>query len=282
MTRAKDKRELWEYQVEVERRGQRPWARRKPFGSPGGNTGISSIILSLLPAHHLYAEPFAGGAAVLFRKSPSPQEVINDLNPDIAFAYQFIRDHTAAQRRVLRAKEWALSQHRFQALAQEAACPREGEDPVERFYRFMYLILGSCNYECLEVSGDCVGERMEVVEGLLHWQRRLKSVEITHGDYAAVLERYDAPDTCFYVDPPYWQSDWKTPCAFCEEDWEALLGHLQRLQARVLLSAAADIPALPAAWERRLIRIHNNVMVEGRPQCLEAQEWLFANYPLPR
>ena len=215
---------------------------------------------------------FAGGAAVFFRKKPSAKEVLNDLNPDIAFAYQFVRDHAPAQRKLLQFKDWTLNYSTFQRLAQTRF-----ENPVDRFYRCMYLTLGSYNYEGLEPNSDYVGVMMEVVKYLPKWQKRLKGVEILNMDYFPVLEKYDSPDTLFYIDPPYWQVGWKSSCPFYKEDWERLIERIKRLRGNVLLSAAADITALPPCWERRLIA--NRTVVKGQPQC---QEWLFTNYPLPQ
>lgn len=237
---------------------------------------MSAIIARLLPYHDIYVEPFCGGAAVFFRKRPSSKEVLNDLNPDVAFIYRFIRDHTSAQREALRIKDWTLTLSRFQALTQT-----KPEDPVERFYRFMYLTLGSRNYERLEVNSDYVGERIEVAEYLPQWQKRLNRVEVLNMDYSVVLEMYDSPDTLFYIDPPYWQYEWKASDPFCKENWEELIRRLQRLKAKVLLSEAANCSALPSCWERRLIHVANNVVVEGKLQHLETEEWLFANYSLP-
>ena len=48
------------------------------FGSPGGKTRVSEKIVSYIPEHKIYAEPFAGGAAVYFKKDPCEKEVLND------------------------------------------------------------------------------------------------------------------------------------------------------------------------------------------------------------
>jgi D12 class N6 adenine-specific DNA methyltransferase len=50
------------------------------FGSKGR---LAPWIASLLPAHHTYVEPFAGSAAVLFAKPPSPTEILNNRDGDL-------------------------------------------------------------------------------------------------------------------------------------------------------------------------------------------------------
>lgn len=45
-------------------------------------------ILPLIPPHHLYNEPFAGGAALLFAKESVEINVINDLNGEIVNFYR--------------------------------------------------------------------------------------------------------------------------------------------------------------------------------------------------
>lgn len=47
---------------------------------PGGKSRLLSNILPLIPEHICYAEPFAGGLAVLLAKPRSKVEVTNDAN----------------------------------------------------------------------------------------------------------------------------------------------------------------------------------------------------------
>lgn len=53
---------------------------RPPLTYYGGKPKLSQLIISLIPKHTLYCEPFTGGAAVFFTKEPSEIEVLNDTN----------------------------------------------------------------------------------------------------------------------------------------------------------------------------------------------------------
>ena len=67
---------------------------RQVFGSPGGKKLLAKKIVSLIPEHTVYVEPFVGGGAVYFTKEPSEKEIISDKDPDIIFAYKFIKNLT--------------------------------------------------------------------------------------------------------------------------------------------------------------------------------------------
>jgi hypothetical protein len=55
---------------------------RPPFAYYGAKTRLARWIVSLLPPHRVYLEPFAGSAAVLLAKAASSHEILNDLDGD--------------------------------------------------------------------------------------------------------------------------------------------------------------------------------------------------------
>lgn len=59
----------------------------------GGKSRLAKDILPLFPQHTCYVEPFAGAAALFFKKEPSKAEVLNDVNGDLVNLYRVVKHH---------------------------------------------------------------------------------------------------------------------------------------------------------------------------------------------
>lgn len=65
---------------------------RPPFPYLGGKMLLAEQIVSLLPAHDHYVEPFAGSLSVLLAKPRSPMETVNDLDGDLMTFWRVLRE----------------------------------------------------------------------------------------------------------------------------------------------------------------------------------------------
>jgi DNA adenine methylase len=63
------------------------------FGWYGGKFSHLKWLVPLLPECHHYCEPFAGSAAVLLNRDPSPVETYNDIDGEVANFFRVLRDH---------------------------------------------------------------------------------------------------------------------------------------------------------------------------------------------
>ncbi|ENE7619087.1 DNA adenine methylase, partial [Salmonella enterica] len=72
----------------------------------GGKRKLARRLLPLFPAHICYVEPFCGGAAIFFMKTPSKAEVLNDINGDIINLYRIIQNHPEE---FIKQFKWALT-----------------------------------------------------------------------------------------------------------------------------------------------------------------------------
>ncbi len=107
---------------------------RPAFGSPGGKRFLAKTIVSYIPEHKTYVEPFIGGGAVFFAKEPSEIEVINDLDKEITFAYRFLKKITEKDIADLKRRKITFSRDLFFRLKN-----LKSSGDLERFYKFIYL-----------------------------------------------------------------------------------------------------------------------------------------------
>lgn len=174
---------------------------------------LSRWIVPQLPAHELYCEPFGGSAAVLLNKSRSYLEVYNDLDGDVVNYFRMLRDSPGRLIEAIKltpfAKtEWELS---FE----------HDPDPVERARRFYirsYMSIAGPTAQWNTgwrrqkvLSRGRNGEKKMTpaaisfakTEHLYQVADRFRGVTIEHDAARAIIERYDSPESLFYVDPPY-------------------------------------------------------------------------------
>ena len=176
---------------------------RPAFGSPGGKRYLAKTIVSYIPEHKTYVEPFIGGGAVFFAKEPSEAEVINDLDKEIAFAYRFIKNMSDEQFKTLKSKDWKASKMLFNRLKE-----LKNEEPVDKFRKIIYLkklYLKKLSYGESGKNYDQTNEGRDLAGGLdnlLRIRERLKNVKIENNDYEKSIN-YDSKETFYYLDPPY-------------------------------------------------------------------------------
>lgn len=65
---------------------------------PGAKWGMAEEIVSLMPPHRSYLEPFFGSGAVLFNKPPSAIETVNDIDGDIVNFFAVLREQPEEQK----------------------------------------------------------------------------------------------------------------------------------------------------------------------------------------
>ena len=70
--------------------------KRIVFGWYGGKFSHLEWLLPLLPESHHYCEPFAGSAAVLLNRKPSPVETYNDVDGEVVNFFRVLRDKRRA------------------------------------------------------------------------------------------------------------------------------------------------------------------------------------------
>lgn len=210
----------------------------------GGKSQLARTIIDMMPEHHHYCEVFGGAGWVLFKKTVSKMETINDINGDLINLYRVFKYHPDA---LLKEFELQLiSRDEFERL--KASTSHTLTD-IQRAARFYYL-LRSCfgakvadpNYfSHVERSPHLkLGDELKSV--LLDMQQRLQKVNIENRNFDVLIAKMDRPTTLFYLDPPYYNCEkYYGKDIFSRDDFIKLRDILKNIQGKFILSLN-DVP----------------------------------------
>ena len=107
---------------------------KSPIGRVGGKSKLSREIISLFPQHKHYVEVFGGGLSILFTKSGSKIETINDINNDLINLFEVIRDKPQSLSYCL--NQMFVSRVMFNNIKLKKYIPKNN---IERAAYFYYL-----------------------------------------------------------------------------------------------------------------------------------------------
>lgn len=207
-----------------------------PLSYVGGKNRLASRIISLIPEHKTFVEPFGGGAQVLFRKNPSEVEVLNDIDGELVNFYRVCQAH----------HDELLKQLRFMLLSREwyerlRETTPDGLTDIQRAARYFFLQKSSFGGMVARQSfathitkhPSFTPKRIpQIIQAAYE---RLQTVLIERLPFERVIEKYDRPETFFYLDPPYYGVNLYR-FNFSAEDFKRLAGCLAALKGKFLLS----------------------------------------------
>jgi len=231
----------------------------------GGKQRMVPKLLRLLPPHHTYVEPFGGAASLLVAKRPSAVEVYNDIDSALVNFFRVLRDPTRARafRRLCELTPYSREAHGY-CLDR---LYRDQQRSVALAHRLFVVLrqgfggeIGPTWGYTITSSSRGMGSRVSAwhsaIERLPEVIARLRCVQIANDDGARVIERFDTPQTCHYVDPPY---VWATRRSggysheLTDDDHRRLVQVLLDAQGMVMLSGYRNdiyAPLEAADWRR--------------------------------
>jgi DNA adenine methylase len=214
---------------------------RPPAGYIGGKRRLAAELCARIARipHRSYCEAFVGMGGVFFRRAQRPPaEVINDFNGEVANLFRILQRHYPQFMETLRFQ--ITSRSEFQRLS--ASDPATLTD-LERAGRFLYLQRTAFGGK---VAGQTFGVDPRAGGGfnlarlaplLEDVHERLAGVTIEQLDWLAFIDRYDRPETLFYLDPPYHGSEGDYGRELFGRDQFGLMAdRLARLKGRFILS----------------------------------------------
>jgi DNA adenine methylase len=251
-----------------------------PLSYIGGKRRLANHLLTLIPEHITYVEPFAGGAQLFFHKPRSRVEVLNDRDDEIVNFLRVCQRHPTELTRVLR---WQPASRRL--FDWYRAQVGETLTDIERAARFFYLQKNTWggkrtrrNFH-FSVTKPPSYRPPTLPERLAEVADRLEGAQIESLDYAKLVDQYDRPTTFFYCDPPYVGVDLYAH-NFTDQQFKELAQRLNRIAGRVLLSIN-DCPKA-RRWFKDFECQEVTLTYSSSRQPRMFPELLFANYPLPQ
>lgn len=182
---------------------------RTPLTYYGGKQQLASRILSMMPKHKIYCEPFFGGGAVFFAKPKSYLEVINDTNDRLITFYQQTQTNFSQLQKMI---QQTLTSERMYYEAKDIYNNRIPSNELLTAWSVWMITNGSfsasmhggwkwCNGSAGSHTGVFMRNKRNEFNEKLH--DRLSDVQISCRDALDVIIQRDSPDTFFYIDPPY-------------------------------------------------------------------------------
>jgi DNA adenine methylase len=262
---------------------------KTPITYYGGKQNLADIIVPLLPPHRLYCEPFAGGAAILFAKPPSTEEILNDLNAEMVNFWEVLKtDFDALNAEV----QISLHSRKLHKNAAVVYANTDMFDRVKRAWAVWYLTSASFGSMLDSVWGhDVYGKRVGALRNkragfLPELSERLAKTRIENCDAIKVIKDNDAPDALFYVDPPYVGADQGHYAGYTQEAFDALLEALGSIQGKFLLSSYPNDNLVKykqeCGWYQFEVIMNNIMSSSAHGHKMEKTEVLTANYPIEK
>jgi len=184
---------------------------------PGAKWRLASWIISFLPPHESYLEPFFGSGGVFFNKNPSRIETINDIDGEVVHFFKICRNHPDELADALCLTPWAREER-------NAAYESTASD-IERARRFAVRCWQTFGASPSKSNGwrhTCAKNKGGGPDNPKLWARipqiirdasvRLLEAQIENRPAIDVIKQHNGENVLIYADPPYIKSTRTSNC----------------------------------------------------------------------
>lgn len=251
----------------------------------GGKSQLARTIIDMMPEHHHYCEVFGGAGWVLFKKTASKLETINDINGDLVNLYRVFKYHPDAL--VQEFETQLISRDEFERLK---ASNSKSLTDIQRAARFYYLLRTCFGAKVAEPNFFSHVERKphlklgdELKSALSKIHHRLQQVNIENRNFDTLIQKMDRPTTLFYLDPPYYNCEnYYGKDIYSREDFAKLNEILRNIQGKFILSLN-DVPEVRELFkgfyfQTKKIRWSLNVQSQDENN---GKEIIITNFKIP-
>lgn len=240
---------------------------KSPVSWVGNKAPILGIILALMPLGcDRFVDVFGGSGTVLLGKPPDKFEVYNDFDGDLVNLFRCMkerplsvirelgflsfnsRDDFNVLKKFIGQEEFTDAYLSKQMELSEILLQPPEDDEIRKFMKGKaeaYDVRRACAYLKLLRYSYSSGKKSFASQPFdirrlfdLIWRthNRLSNVIIENQDFEQLIRHYDRPNTVFYCDPPYVESEYVYDKGFTLEDHKRLCHTLSTMQGKFLLS----------------------------------------------
>lgn len=222
--------------------GEEGKCMKTPITYYGGKQKLAEKIVSIMPEHRLYCEPFFGGGAVFFSKPKSYLEVINDTNENLIsfwreLKYNFECLHEMVSNTLDSETEYNRAKDIYYGRIKASLTEQAWAFWVVMNMGFQGTVYGGWSWDNgASRSHSGIGLRHKRERFTQELADRLQDVQISCRDALVCIKNRDTANTLFYLDPPYFNATQKHYSGFKEDDMVSLLDMLAGIKGKFILS----------------------------------------------
>lgn len=213
---------------------------KTPISYYGGKQSMLKHILPIIPKHKHYIEPFFGGGAVFWAKEQSQTEIINDYNGMVVNFYQQLKTNYYELKTLIDATPYSREVYKHAMVIYDNPYIFS---PVHKAWAFWVGTVQGFSNKIGSWRSSGLGSK----ESTLNFNKkralditlseRLDHVQIEHKNAVELIKSQDSPDSFFYLDPPYVDSNQGHYGGYTQEHFNELLQVLSTLKGKFLLSS---------------------------------------------
>jgi DNA adenine methylase len=251
----------------------------------GSKWRMASKIISLMPEHKCYIEPYFGSGAVFFKKDKDcNSEIINDLDGNVVNLFKVIRDNSKELATAIYLTPYAREEYSNVDL--------NASENIEKARKFLVrsnMARGGVQHykpgwrtaglkESINKNRRVVNEWNRLPENILAAAQRLKDAEIENIDAIKLIKKYDNEDCLIYIDPPY-LLETRSNKYYSNEMTE--LEHIELLKTICKSKSKIILSGYDSELYKQYLKNWNKHEVESRTESKDIKtECLWLNYSI--
>lgn len=243
----------------------------------GGKFILAKWIISHMPEHRVYVEPFGGAGSVLLQKPRAYSEVWNDLNEDLYNLFWVMRNHYGELADCLRMTPFSRREFEISHMPHS--------NPIEKARRLVIRSFMGFGSDSASNSARPTGFRAnsnrsgstpahDWVNYELHMHQladRIRGIVLECRPALRVMASHDSSQTLFYLDPPYLEETRKRFGAYSHELSD--LDHVELLEAAAKCKGAVIISGYESPLYSKALkdwrRVERKAMADGAKERTE-------------